>query len=111
MKTLAQFDPTQVQVPSSGGLLNINDPNLKIGDIINKVLPFVFGAASIALLIYLVLGGIQMMTSKGDPKAMQGAQSKITNALIGFVIVFFAFAIVSIFGKVFGIGAFGDIFK
>lgn len=84
-----------------------------IGGLIGKALPYVFGAAGIALLIYLVLGGLQMMTSRGDPKAMQSAQAKITNAVIGFVIVIFAFFIVQLFGQIFRIQGtlFGQIFK
>lgn len=84
-----------------------------IGTLIGNILPYIFAAAAIALLIYLVLGGLQMMTSRGDPKAMQSAQAKITNALIGFIIVIFAFFIVQIFGQVFGIEntLFGQIFK
>ena len=45
------------------------------------------------------------MTSRGDPKAMQSAQAKITNATIGFVIVIFAYFLVALIGKIFGIGA------
>lgn len=75
----------------------------KIGDVIGSTLPYIFGAAGIALLIYLVIGGLQMMISRGDPKAMQSAQSKISNALIGFVIIFFAFTIVQIIGQIFGL--------
>ncbi|KKR89644.1 MAG: protein of unknown function with transmembrane region [Microgenomates group bacterium GW2011_GWC1_41_20] len=75
----------------------------KIGDIISSVLPYIFGAAGIALLIYLILGGFQIMTSRGDPKAMQAAQSKITNAVIGFIIVFLAFIIVQLLGQVLGL--------
>jgi hypothetical protein len=43
------------------------------------------------------------MTSRGDPKAAQGAQTKITNAIIGFVIVIFAYVIVQIFYAVFNL--------
>ena len=52
------------------------------------------------------------MTSRGDPKAMQSAQAKITNALIGFVVIIFAYFIVQLFGQVFGIEntLFGQIF-
>ncbi len=75
----------------------------KVGDVISMILPYIFGAAGVALLIYLVIGGLQMMTSRGDPKAMQSAQTKITNAVIGFIIVFFAFTIVQIFGQVLGL--------
>jgi hypothetical protein len=84
---------------------------MSLGGIIGNVLPYVFGGAAILLLIYLVMGGLSMMLSRGDPKAMQSAQSQITNALIGFVIVFFAFTLVALIGKVLGIGVFGSIFK
>ncbi|HET7098618.1 MAG TPA: hypothetical protein VFI61_00050 [Patescibacteria group bacterium] len=81
-----------------------------VAGIINNAVPFIFGAAGMLLLVYLVLGGLQMMTSKGDPKAMQGAQGKISNALIGFLIVIVAYAVVSILGTALHINAFGDIF-
>jgi hypothetical protein len=106
------FDPTKVVLPTTGtGLVPINDSNLKIGSIIGAVLPYIFGVAAILLLIYLVTAGLSMMLSRGDPKAMQAAQAKITNALIGFVIVFFAFALVALTGKILGISVFGNIFK
>ncbi len=81
--------------------------------IITAVLPYIFGAAGLALLIYMILGGLQLMTSRGDPKAAQGAQAKITNAVIGFVVIILAFFIVQIFGQIFGIENtfFGQIFK
>ena len=85
---------------------------MPFGRIVTNILPYIFGAAGIALLIYLVLGGLQMMTSRGDPKAMQSAQAKIANALIGFVIVIFAFFIVQIFGQIFKLQGtfFGSVF-
>jgi len=86
--------------------------NSTIGNIITNILPYIFGAAAIALLIYLVLGGLQMMLSRGDPKAMQSAQGKITNAIMGFVIVVVSFLIVQLFGQLFGLQntLFGQIF-
>ncbi len=80
------------------------------GDIINKVIPYVFAAAGIAMLIYLVLGGLQMMTSQGDPKAMEGAKGKITNAILGFVIIVVAYSLVVVLGKIFNLSSFSDIF-
>lgn len=81
-----------------------------IGVLISDTLPYVFGAAAIALLIYLIMGGFQMMTSQGDPKAMQGAQGKITSALTGFVIVIIAFVLVKLIGQLLGIDPFRPIF-
>lgn len=83
-----------------------------IGDFINnsKILDYVFAAAGIALLIYLISGGLQMMTSQGDPKALQAAQGKITSALLGFVIVIIAYTLVALIGQILGIGAITSIF-
>jgi hypothetical protein len=52
------------------------------------------------------------MTSQGDPKAAQSAQGKITNAIIGFVIIILAFFIVQLAGQLLGIEGtvFGNIF-
>lgn len=86
---------------------------MPFGRIITNILPYIFGAAGLALLVYMILGGLQLMTSRGDPKAAQAAQAKIINAVIGFVIIIFAFFIVQIFGQIFGIEntIFGQIFK
>jgi hypothetical protein len=73
------------------------------GGIIGSTLPYVFSVAAILLLIYLVTAGLSMMLSRGDPKAMQAAQAKITNALIGFVIVILAFFIVQLLGRILGL--------
>ncbi len=75
------------------------------------LLPYIFGAAGIALLIYLVFGGFQLMLAKGDPKAIQGAQAKITNALIGFIIVVISYTLTRLIGQIFGISAINNIFK
>jgi hypothetical protein len=82
-----------------------------IGNIISDILPYVFSAAGLILLLYLIYGGISLMTSQGDPKAMQAAQAKITNAVIGFIIVFISYWLVQLVGQMLGIKAFGIIFK
>lgn len=76
----------------------------------SSILNYVYGAAGIALLIYLILGGMQMMTSQGDPKAISAAQAKITNAIIGFVIVVISFFILQLLGQVLKIQPFDKIF-
>lgn len=81
------------------------------GEIITAVLPFVFYGAGIALLIYLIMGGLQMMVARGDPKAIQAAQGKITNALLGFVIIVASVVITRLIGQLLGIGVFETIFK
>lgn len=67
------------------------------------LLTLIFFLAGFALLIYLVLGGFQLMTSAGNPDSAAGGKAKITNALIGFVIIFSAYWIVQITGAVLGL--------
>lgn len=80
--------------------------------IVSNILPYVFGAAGLALLVYMIFGGLQYMLSRGDPKAMQSAQAKITNALIGFLIIILAFTITQLVAQILGINntIFGSIF-
>lgn len=89
-------------------------PPSDIGSLITDVFQkYIFYAAGIALLIYLILGGFQLMLSRGDPKAIEAGKGKVTNAIIGFVIVFASYFIVSILGRVFNLEGtfFGEIFN
>ena len=81
-----------------------------IGSIVSSFLNYLFPLAGILLLLYLIFGGFSLMTSGGDPKAVQAAKSKITNALIGFIIVFTSYWLVQILGTVLGIEAITNIF-
>lgn len=81
-----------------------------LGGVVNVFVPYLFGIAGILLLLYLIWGGFGLMLSRGDPKAVEGAKSKITNAVIGFVIIFVAFWLVQILGQIFGIEQFKNIF-
>lgn len=102
-KLLTQIDFSKLKVPSSGGQITV-DQGLTLGDILTVVFQvYIFYLAGMVLLVYLVIGGMQFMFSRGEPKAMQAAQAKITNAVIGFLIVFLAFFIVQIIAQLFGI--------
>ena len=81
-----------------------------LGDLISKALPWIFIIAGMLLLIYLIFGGLQLMLSQGDPKNAQAAKAHITNALIGFIIIFIAFWVVQLFGAILGLRDFADIF-
>lgn len=57
----------------------------------------------ILTLIFLVLGGIQWITSGGEKEKIQGARSKLTYAVIGLVVALSSFFIISIMGFIFGV--------
>lgn len=101
---------TPVQITTLSGATGLNTSLDNIGSIISLAVKFLFPIAGIILLFYLVAGGFQIMLSSGDPKAMEGGQKKITNAIIGFVIIFIAFWLVVIISKIFGISVISTIF-
>lgn len=113
-KLAANVSPGNVEELNLGGLESkvpgFKFAGGKVGDIISGAIPFIFGFAGLALLIYLIYGGIHLMISAGDAKAAAEAKGKISNALVGFVIIFIAFWIVQIVGRVFGLEPIVNIF-
>ncbi len=105
---LAQLDLEKIK--QSAGLDSPNYPST-IGDVISTALKFVFPAAGILLLVYLIAAGFSLMTSAGDPKAVAAAKGRITSALIGFIIIFAAYWIVQIVGIILGLGDIKTIFQ
>jgi len=85
--------------------------SLSIGGLISAFLPYLFAGAGLLLLLYFIYGGLSLMLSRGDPKAVQSAKDKITSAVIGFVIVFASYWIVQIIGRILGIEAITNIFQ
>ena len=63
--------------------------------LISDILPNVYVFASLILLAYLVFGGVMMITSAGADQTQKGQQI-ISNAIIGFLIVFASFWIIQI---------------
>lgn len=92
---------------ASGVTLQFDDLGGLISDILTG---YIFYAAALILLVYMISGGLGMMLSRGDPKAFEGGKQKITNALVGFIIVFAAFWIVRIIGDVFNLTIFENAF-
>lgn len=62
-----------------------------------------FVAGAIVFFFMLVIGGLQWMTSGGDKAAVEGARGRLTQALIGIVVLFSAFAIIKVIENFFGI--------
>lgn len=69
-------------------------PNLLTMGIIIGVLIFFF---------ILIIGAIQWISSGGDKNALEEAKHKITNAVVGIIILFSIFAILKVIENFFGI--------
>lgn len=62
-----------------------------------------FGIGAAAFLFMLIMGGINYITAGGDKEAVARATKRITNALIGIVILFSIYMIIKILSSLFGI--------
>ena len=72
-----------------------------VGKIISAFLPALLGIAGFVTVIIIIISGIQFVTSGGNPEAAAAARGRLTFAIIGFVIIVLAFAILQIVDKLF----------
>lgn len=85
--------------PPAGNIGGGGDPVIETGNFFTTVIRIVLLAAALLVLAYLLWGGIDWITSGGDKEKLTHAQQKITQALIGIVVLVLAFGI---FGVVAG---------
>lgn len=94
---------------NSGGSATVEGPegfafsDVTLGAVINSALDYIIPFAGFGFLLMLVSAGYALLTSAGDPKKMEGAKSRMTNALIGLVVILVAYWIVQIVGEIFDI--------
>ena len=74
-----------------------------IANLISNVVSIALVIALIIFFVYLVMGGIEWSASGGDKAKVEGAQKRITNALIGLVIVASSYAIFTLVLTFFGV--------
>jgi hypothetical protein len=98
-----------------GETLNLNPPgqfrNLPrsvrdVADFVSVALQILLVIAAIAFFIMLLVGGIRWILSGGDKTNTQAARGQITAALVGLVIVFSAWIIAAIIGRIFNVNIF-----
>jgi len=92
--------------------ITINQPATvkitEIGSLISAVVGTLLILAALITFVYLILGGIQWITSGGDKTAMEAARNKITHAIVGLVIVGSAWAIMALVQNFLGISIIGS---
>lgn len=76
--------------------VDFNFKNATVGGIVTKLLDYVFVIAGLILLVMLVMGGLGLMTAAGNPDKMKEGYGKITNALIGFLIIVISYFVVQL---------------
>lgn len=82
-----------------------------LGEVVTKASTYIFAFAGLGLLLMLVMAGFTFLTSAGDAKKLESAKGQLTNAIIGFLLIFTAFWIVQIAGKILGFETIMSSFK
>ena len=91
--------------------INIPQPsNVKIGNIgtlISALVGLLLIISALLAFFFLILGGIQWITSGGDKAGMEAARNKITHAIVGLIIVGAAWAIMLLVQNFLGVSIIG----
>jgi vacuolar-type H+-ATPase subunit I/STV1 len=88
----------QIALPFIGSNKCVNNDPKTGGAIVNylkTILLFLSGAIGLIVMLMLVIGGINYITSTGDPARIKGAKDMIQNAIVALVLFLCMFAIIS----------------
>ena len=75
----------------------------QIGHIISALLPIIYLIAGLILFGAIIFSGFNLLVSGGDEKKTAEAKGCLTNAIVGFVIIFVSWWLVQILEIIFGI--------
>jgi hypothetical protein len=70
--------------------------NTPLGTVLTSLMDYIFVIAGLILLFMIISSGYSLLTSAGNPEAIQKGKSRLTAALVGFLLVFAAFWILQI---------------
>ena len=73
-----------------------------LGEGVSKLVAPAFSIASAMVVFYFLLGAFKYITSGGNKENLASAQNMITHAIIGFVILMFAFFVLQYLPQFFG---------
>jgi hypothetical protein len=77
-----------------------------IGSLLGNVFNVMIIAGAVILIIMIIWSGIAIIGGSGDKERVQNAQRRLTNSIIGFIILICVFAIANFIGGFFGLGWF-----
>lgn len=99
-----KIEITRPTIPNpTGGLNPLPVGFSTIGDFISNAMTLAFIFAVLAVLIMMIWGAFEWITSGGDKENVGKARGKIINALIGLAVLAVAFALFKVAGQFIGI--------
>ncbi|WKZ23567.1 MAG: hypothetical protein QY312_02260 [Candidatus Dojkabacteria bacterium] len=88
----------EVVIPSVSAVSWVpeNAAGLEANELIKRVINVILIIVVIAAVIFIMFAGIQYVSSQGDATKAKTAMSSITNAIIGLIVAFAAYALVTL---------------
>ena len=90
--------------------LDISDPAVNpaarftnLADLLNIVMPALFGGAGLIFFITLLIGAITIMTAAGNAEKVQKGKKRITFSIGGLIMVIASYLIVKLVEIIFGV--------
>lgn len=85
--TLPKSIYAKVDIGSEFGFGNLKS----LGEATGTIAPAIFSIATGMVVLYFVFGVFDYITAGGDKEGIEKAKKKITHAIVGFLILMFAF--------------------
>lgn len=85
------------------GAIDDKTVGITLNKVIGMVVNFLTIVAGLWFLVQFITGGLQWIGAGGDKNNTTAARDKITNSLIGLIIVVIAWAVVGIIGNMLGL--------
>ncbi len=80
-----------------------NNPTLHdLVPVFNRVYNTAILSAGAVFIIWMIISGIRYMSAGGDEKAVASARSALTYAVLGFILILGAYAVINIIGNLLG---------
>ncbi len=82
--------------------------NLPLNRFLQNTFTLIFSVAALAVLVMMIWGGWEWITSGGNKDKIDAARKRIVNALIGLAILAIAFFVVRVVGNIIGFNILGN---
>lgn len=104
MKLTVSFGGFEIEPPK--GLKFTGDQALT--EVFSALLPYIFVIAGLLLLGAIIIAGFQFLTSAGEPKKTAQAKGCLTDAVVGFLVIFISYWLIQIIEIIFNIKILGE---
>jgi hypothetical protein len=87
----------ELSSPLASGVkcVDASKPGGPIFAYLGMVIKFLSGAVGLVIVLMIVVGGVQYITSAGDPASVKAAKTRITNAITGLILFVLMFALLN----------------